>query len=150
MVQRLSYIWSIPVASDIRAWKRMLVEGIMVVSPTSLRTNMHLDELPSGRDWSKDVMSGIHANPSMNHLHIHVLSRDMVSEPMKKTNHYLSFTTDFFVPLDQFPLPENDHRRHYTHFPADMHCWRCGKNFGNKISKLKEHLADEFEEWKKE
>lgn len=113
-------------------------------------SNMFADELPSGRDWAKDVISGIHANPSMNHLHIHVLSRDMFSEPMKKTNHYLSFTTDFFVGLDQFPLPANDHRRVYKHFPADMLCWRCGKNFGNKISKLKEHLADEFEEWKKE
>ncbi|EME47513.1 hypothetical protein DOTSEDRAFT_69457 [Dothistroma septosporum NZE10] len=108
------------------------------------------DELPLGRDWSKEVVSGIHANPSMNHLHIHVLSRDMVSEPMKKTNHYLSFTTDFFVSLDQFPLPEDDHRRNYRHFPADMHCWRCGENFGNKVSKLKEHLAREFEEWKTE
>lgn len=108
------------------------------------------DELPTGRDWSKEVISGIHANPSMNHVHIHVLSRDMVSEPMKKINHYLSFTTDFFVSLDQFPLPEDDHRRNYRHLPADMHCWRCGKNFGNKISKLKEHLAEEFEEWKKE
>lgn len=115
--------------------------------PTS---NTFAAELPPGRDWAKDVISGIHANPSMNHLHIHVLSRDMFSEPMKKTNHYLSFTTDFFVGLDQFPLPANDHRRFYKHFPADMHCWRCGKNFGNKISKLKEHLADEFEEWKKE
>ncbi|KAF2161005.1 hypothetical protein M409DRAFT_59527 [Zasmidium cellare ATCC 36951] len=108
------------------------------------------DELPPGRDWSKDVISGIHANPSMSHLHIHLLSRDMFSEPMKKTNHYLSFTTDFFIGLDQFPLPANDHRRNYKHFPADMHCWRCGKNFGNKISKLKDHLAEEFEEWKKE
>lgn len=108
------------------------------------------DELPPGRDWTKSVKSGIHANPSMNHLHIHVLSVDHVSDPMKKTNHYLSFTTDFFVGLDQFPLPEDDHRRDYRHFPADMLCWRCGKNFSNKITRLKEHLAEEFEEWKRE
>lgn len=108
------------------------------------------EELPPGRDWLKDVKSGIHANPSMNHLHIHVLSRDMVSEPMKKTNHYLSFTTDFFVGLNQFPLAKDDHRRAYRHFPEDMHCWRCGKNFGRKMAKLKEHLEEELVQWKKE
>ncbi|KAF7187204.1 Aprataxin-like protein [Pseudocercospora fuligena] len=107
-------------------------------------------ELPPGRDWAKEVISGTHANPSMNHLHIHVLSRDMVSEPMKKSNHYLSFTTDFFIGLDQYPLPSDDHRRNYKHFPEDMYCWRCGKNFGRKMAKLKDHLAEEFEEWKKE
>ena len=108
------------------------------------------DTLPPGRDWSREVISGIHANPSMNHLHIHVLSRDMHSEFMKKRNHYQSFTTDFFVGLDDFPLAKHDHRRQYWQFPDDMHCWRCGKNFKNKMMQLKDHLADEFEEWRKE
>lgn len=108
------------------------------------------ETLPPGRDWSKDVISGIHANPSMYHLHIHVLSKDMVSECMKKTNHYLSFTTDFLVGLDQFPLSRDDHRRAYRHFPDDMVCWRCGKNFENRISKLKVHLDKELSEWVRE
>lgn len=108
------------------------------------------DELPPGRDWNRDIISGTHANPSMNHLHIHVLSKDMMSECMKKTNHYLSFTTDFLIPLDQYPLAEGDQRRIYRHFPEDMHCWRCGKNFGRKMTRLKEHLREEFEEWKTE
>ena len=108
------------------------------------------EKLPPGRNWTKDVISGTHANPSMGHLHIHVLSRDMVSEPMKKRNHYLSFTTDFLIGMDQFPLSPRDHRRHYGHFPDDMHCWRCGKNFENKMVRLKEHLEREFEDWKRE
>ena len=95
-------------------------------------------------------MSGIHANPSMSHLHIHVLSKDMVSEPMKKRNHYLSFTTDFLVGLEHFPLAKDDYRRAYTHFPEEMLCWRCGQNFGNKMSKLKEHLEMEKESWIRE
>lgn len=107
-------------------------------------------ELPLGRDWNKEVISGIHANPSMNHLHIHVMSRDMMSECLKKTSHYLSFTTDFFVGLDQFPLAKNDYKRHYRHFPEDMICWRCGKNFKRKMASLKEHLETEYVEWKKE
>nr|POE85071.1 aprataxin-like protein [Quercus suber] len=108
------------------------------------------DVLPSGRDWDKDIISGIHANPSMNHVHIHVLSRDMVSDCMKKRNHYQSFTTDFLVALDQFPLAEDDYRRSYGCFPPDMICWRCGKNFENKMTKLLGHLQKEAEEWKRE
>lgn len=108
------------------------------------------DVLPPGRDWSKSVKSGIHANPSMSHLHIHVLSMDHVSDPMRKSNHYQSFTTDFFVSLDQFPLATDDYRRHYRFFDKDMICWRCGKSFGNKMMRLKEHLEEEFELWKKE
>jgi len=105
------------------------------------------DELPAGRDWDKEIISGIHANPSMNHLHIHVLSVDMVSECMKKRNHYLSFTTDFLVGLKHFPLAEDDYRRHYKSFPGDMFCWRCGKNYTNKMTRLLEHLEKEKEEW---
>ncbi|GAB1734157.1 hypothetical protein NU195Hw_g7140t1 [Hortaea werneckii] len=108
------------------------------------------DQLPPNRDWDKDIISGIHANPSMTHLHIHVLSKDMVSECMKKRNHYLSFTTDFLVPLSAFPLAPDDHRRAYTHFPEDMLCWRCGRNFENKMARLKEHLEEEREAWIRE
>jgi aprataxin len=108
------------------------------------------ETLPAGRDWTQGVMSGIHANPSMSHLHIHVLSKDMVSDPMKKRNHYLSFTTDFFVGLEHFPLAKDDYRRAYAKFPEDKRCWRCGQNFGNKMTKLKEHLDMEKESWIRE
>ena len=108
------------------------------------------DELPPGRDWSKEIMSGTHANPSMNHLHIHVLSKDLMSECMRKRNHYQSFTTDFFIGMEEYPLAEDDPRRNYRHFPDDMHCWRCGSNFKNKMVQLKDHLAEEYEEWKRE
>ena len=106
--------------------------------------------LPAGRDWDREIMTGIHANPSMNHLHIHVLSRDLHSEKMKKWNHYQSFTTDFFVRMGEFPLEPGDHRRHYRHFPEDMACWRCGRSFGRKFAELKRHLDEEFERWKRE
>jgi aprataxin len=108
------------------------------------------DELPPGRDWDKEIISGTHANPSMNHLHIHVLSRDLHSECLKKRNHYLSFTTDFFINMSEYPIAEEDPRRHYKHFPLDMLCWRCGRNFKNRMMQLKGHLEEEFEDWKKE
>ncbi|KAH0346042.1 HIT-like protein, partial [Aureobasidium melanogenum] len=34
--------------------------------------------LPEGRDWMKEIITGVHAVPSMNHLHVHVMSRDML------------------------------------------------------------------------
>ena len=74
----------------------------------------------------------------------------MESECMKKYNHYMSFTTNFLIPMDAYPLVEDDPRRHYGHFPEDMLCWRCGRNFQRKMVQLKEHLAEEFEEWRRE
>ena len=140
-------VWKL-VASELRR-KLGKFSAIEKARTEAMESDDIPDELPPGRDWSKDIIIGTHANPSMNHLHIHVLSRDLMSECMKKRNHYLSFTTDFFIGMDEYPLAAKDPRRHYRHFPDDMLCWRCGKNFGNKMVQLKEHLAQEFDEWKR-
>lgn len=108
------------------------------------------DEIPEGRDWEKEVMVGIHSGPSMNHLHVHVLSVDRFSECMRHRKHYNSFATNFFVKLDEFPMSEEEMRRRTTLLKEDMRCWRCGENFGNKFTKLKEHLSEEFEAWRRE
>ncbi|KAH8664050.1 HIT domain-containing protein [Xylariales sp. PMI_506] len=111
------------------------------------------EELPRGRDWEREVRVGIHAHPSMNDLHVHVLSRDMFSECMRHRKHYNSFNTPFLIDVADFPMSQDDPRRHPTHagfMNRDLVCWRCGKNFGNKFKQLKDHLAAEFEEWKKE
>jgi len=107
--------------------------------------------LPSGRDWTKDIVIGVHTHPSMNHLHIHIFSRDMHSSWMKHKKHYLSFNTSFLVQLDEFPLEKGSPRHHPGDWPSwDMKCWRCGKNFKNKFAPLKKHLEEELEEWRKE
>ncbi|KAF2724852.1 HIT-like protein [Polychaeton citri CBS 116435] len=134
--------------------------GKVSVSELARRQAMEADappangELPPGRDWEREVISGVHAIPSMNHLHIHVLSRDMMSGWMKKSNHYLSFTTEFLIPLDAFPMDKGDWRRQFGHWSdADMKCWRCGLNLGSGapgMRRVKAHLKEEFEEWKEE
>lgn len=112
------------------------------------------DELPPGRDFSKEFRVGIHAHPSMNHLHIHIISRDMHSDRVKHQKHYNSFNTDFFIPLDDFPLAQDDVRREVAYQNANLkrefRCWRCGRTFGNKFKQLKEHLDDEFDAWRQE
>lgn len=110
-------------------------------------------ELPPGRDWSKDIICGVHAVPSMSHLHIHVLSRDMHSPCLKHRKHYNSFTTPFLVDVADFPLRDDDPRRDtraHPYLKSDLTCWRCGRNFGNRFKELKEHLETEYEEWRRE
>lgn len=110
-------------------------------------------KLPAGRDWEAEVRVGIHAHPSMSHLHIHVLSVDRFSESMKHRKHYNSFNTPFFIDVEDFPLAKDDIRRHPTgqgYLASDLTCWRCGKGFGNKFRLLKTHLVVEFDKWKRE
>ncbi|KAJ4145558.1 hypothetical protein LMH87_004406 [Akanthomyces muscarius] len=110
-------------------------------------------ELPRGRDWAAEVVCGVHAVPSMSHVHVHVLSRDMHSRKVKHRKHYNSFTTPFLVDVEDFPLAEDDPRRdtkRMGYLQRDLRCWRCGRNFGNKFAQLKEHLEQEFDAWKRE
>jgi aprataxin len=110
--------------------------------------------LPPGRDFRSLLHVGVHAHPSMNHLHIHILTPDMHSPAMRHRKHYNSFNTDFFIPFDDLPLAEDDERRKVGYQNAnlskDFVCWRCGKGFENRFKELKGHLEAEFEEWKKE
>jgi aprataxin len=108
------------------------------------------DELPPGRDYAQDIMVGVHARPSMDHLHVHVLSRELHSECVKHRKHYNSFATGFFVPLADFPLAPDDPRREPERagfLKSDFVCWRCGKGFGNRFKELKDHLETEFQAW---
>ncbi|KAK0664174.1 Aprataxin-like protein [Lasiodiplodia hormozganensis] len=111
------------------------------------------EQLPPGRDWTADLLVGIHAGPSMANLHVHVLSPDRHSACLKHRKHYNSFSTPFLVPLDAFPLAKDDARRHPGeggYLNREFQCWRCQRSFGKSMQKLKEHLAEEFEQWRSE
>jgi aprataxin len=112
------------------------------------------DDLPPGRDFIKDFRVGFHAHPSMNHLHLHIISNDSFSESMKHRKNYTVFHSDAFLQLDQLPLPEDDIRRDVEYqndqYKVDFVCWRCGKDFGNKFKLLKDHLEEEFMDWRKQ
>ncbi|KAK4134576.1 HIT-like protein [Trichocladium antarcticum] len=107
-----------------------------------------------GRDWRREIRVGVHAHPSMAHLHVHVISRDMCSERVRHRNHYNSFTTGFFVPLEDYPLQPGDARLEAgvqnANLRRELVCWRCGQGFGKKFAELKRHLEGEFDEWKTE
>ncbi|KAH6856012.1 HIT-like domain-containing protein [Chaetomium sp. MPI-CAGE-AT-0009] len=112
------------------------------------------DQLPAGRDYAAEIRVGIHAHPSMAHLHVHIISRDMHSERARHRKHYNSFTTPFFVPLADYPLADGDVRRETgfqnANLKRELVCWRCGKEFGHHFAELKRHLEEEFESWRGE
>lgn len=43
---------------------------------------------------------GFHAVPSLKPLHLHVITQDFIGDGLKKKSHYNSFTTPFFVKID--------------------------------------------------
>ena len=112
------------------------------------------DNAPPGRDYRKEIRIGIHAHPSMTHLHVHIFSRDMHSECVKHRKHYNSFNTPFLIPLEVYPLAEEDNLRSVQFQNGNLHagfvCWRCGEGFGNRFAELKRHLEGEFVEWRAE
>ena len=120
---------------------------------TALEDDQKAEQLPPARDFLSEIKIGIHAEPSMSTLHIHIVSEDNHSSSLKTKKHYNSFNTNFFVSLEEFPLMEEDNLMDKTEQQAllkgDMKCWRCNKNFGNKFKQLKDHLEDEYQEWRK-
>jgi aprataxin len=125
------------------------IEAMNAVEPPSP------SKLPAGRDYSTDLKIGVHANPSMNHLHIHILSVDMHSECVRHRQHYQSFNTEFFCKIQDMPLEASEIRTRREGArealkERGMKCWRCGKDFGSKFKQLKEHLNVEYGEWRRE
>lgn len=51
-----------------------------------------------GSSWA--IKKGFHAVPSLDNVHLHVITNDFVSDRLKNKKHYNSFTTDFFVLFD--------------------------------------------------
>lgn len=50
---------------------------------------------------NKFIRSGVHSIPSLNNLHVHVITQDFHSARLKNKKHYNSFTTKFFVPFEE-------------------------------------------------
>lgn len=111
-----------------------------------------LNEGLENRDFTKDFKIGIHAHPSMHHLHVHIISMDMASAINYSGRHYSSFNTDFIVPLRDYPLSMDDQRRKASVQNANLlketfQCWRCGRDYGGDWPSLKTHLFLEWESW---
>ena len=90
---------------------------------------------------------GFHAIPSMNHLHLHVISDDMESDNVKNKKHYLSFKSEYFVPGKVMLRILKSEKRKFAVNKAyyeglvkkDLICHKC-KDRIKTIPALKKHL----------
>ena len=93
------------------------------------------------------VEIGFHSIPSMKHLHMHVISMDFDSPCLKRSVHWNSFTTEFFVPYDRVleqletkGVVEVDKEKMEALQKQKMVCFVCHQPIKN-IPELKRHIA---------
>lgn len=100
--------------------------------------------------WMQHLRIGVHAIPSMNHVHVHILSPEMQSDALKTKSHYNSFTTPFFIPLSQFPVTQAQLQEivQQEYKKQDMQCWNCGRECKN-VPLLKTHLQECWQTWRR-
>jgi aprataxin len=91
---------------------------------------------------------GFHAFPSMQQLHMHVISQDFLSDRLKTSTHWNSFATGFFVDARVVVLALRaqgsitlDRPAYENFLKGDLRCNRCNVGF-SRISALKKHLEN--------
>ncbi|CAE6450820.1 unnamed protein product [Rhizoctonia solani] len=127
------------------------------------------DEMIKQHGFKWDVFIGFHAIPSMDHVHLHILSSDLCSPALKKKHHYNSFRPDlgFFLHLEDVlkwfdfpsatPFSKGPTFESKAAIPAqkyepllkkDLECFKCQETL-KTIPQLKAHLQKEWNEEQK-
>ncbi|KAF8610152.1 hypothetical protein BDV93DRAFT_601209 [Ceratobasidium sp. AG-I] len=128
------------------------------------------DEMVKKYGFKWDVHVGFHALPSMEHVHLHILSSDLCAPPLKKKHHYNSFRPDlgFFLHLADvlswFELPTATPftkgltyeqkaaiptSKYEALLKTNLECFKCQESF-KTIPQLKIHLQKEWDEAKED
>ncbi len=106
----------------------------------------------------EQLIIGFHAVQSMQPLHMHIISDDFKSEYLKNKKHWNSFTSDYFIKLDDFINHlenglDNMKQDYFkgdkfnlknrtqldNYLKLDLKCHKCENDFKN-IPSLKSHL----------
>ncbi|KAH9035381.1 HIT-like domain-containing protein [Lactarius pseudohatsudake] len=123
------------------------------------------EEMRARYGFAWDVWVGFHAVPSMEHLHLHVISSDLTAPALKTKRHYNSFSprTGFFVPLAEVRTWFDDAaaaapqlakvrrlapEEYEPRLKYALECFRCDQPAKN-MPALKKHLQDEFDALRK-
>ena len=102
--------------------------------------------LPGVSSKGAEVRMGFHAIPSMQQLHMHVISTDFRGAGLKTKKHWNSFNTDYFV--DSKRLVEQlevngkvgfDKSKYAEMLNRPLSCHRCQKAVAN-MTQLKDHI----------
>ncbi|KAI9341213.1 FHA-HIT [Obelidium mucronatum] len=136
-------------------WDRLLdLKGVSALSATDLpmlESLAHTLKQVQQAHPSVCFKAGFHAVPSMAHLHMHIISDDMVSPCLKHKKHWNSFTTRFFIPLQDviFEITEKGSvevnvEESEALLKADLQCHKCTKTCKN-MPELKKHLESHLE-----
>ncbi|KAH7107383.1 HIT-like domain-containing protein [Auriculariales sp. MPI-PUGE-AT-0066] len=121
-----------------------------------------LEEMQTRYGFKWGVRMGFHAVPSMLHLHLHVMSDELVSDRIKHKKHYLSFhpTHGFWLPLEDVRGWLEATEEYYTRMAKlpekqyepllrqELRCFRCDGEFKN-FPALKAHLQQEWDKVEK-
>ncbi|KAM0753070.1 hypothetical protein T439DRAFT_311739 [Meredithblackwellia eburnea MCA 4105] len=113
------------------------------------------DEMLKDEGWVWDVQVGFHAVESMKqvHVHLHVISSDLISPKLKNKKHYNSFHPEigFFLHLEdvleqveQGSIPSVSESTYNSMLKDPLVSFYPGKREFKTIPQLKEHLESEW------
>ncbi|MCO5565818.1 hypothetical protein L7F22_019493 [Adiantum nelumboides] len=146
----LSSLLASPYASEVLEKMRKQSESVVELIKEEMRHYPLPDASDDGTcqvEWP--IRVGFHAVPSMDTIHLHVISDDLVSDRLKHKKHYQSFhpTHGFWLELDTIQelvrqgkksLPNSE--AHYESLlKSPLISFRDGKVYPN-MPKLKDHL----------
>ncbi|KAL1129170.1 hypothetical protein AAG570_013700 [Ranatra chinensis] len=108
-------------------------------------------ELASKKCQNRSIKLGYHAMPSMQQLHLHVISEDFDSVCLKTAKHWNSFTTPFFIDslraikdleaTGRVMVPSTSECQQLLKTKLKCHkCDECFKNMPKLKMHIKQHL----------
>lgn len=110
-------------------------------------------EFARSHHTGKEFWLGFHAQPSLNRLHLHLISSDFRGQGLKTAKHYNSYTTKFFLPpsvvinsiarTGQVQTPSEEECQRLLKTPLKCHI--CGRMATN-MPTLKLHLYSHITE----
>ncbi|CAB4435588.1 unnamed protein product [Rhizophagus irregularis] len=96
---------------------------------------------------------GFHAVPSLRQLHMHVISQDFISPSLKNKKHWNSFTTEFFIDVEEIEriLEKQGEVKFNKAYYEDLlksplKCHLCDAKSIKFIPDLKKHLEEHWNE----
>jgi len=111
----------------------------------------NLVEQEKEKNPSLQFQIGFHAVPSLNDLHMHIISTDFQGSGLKIRKHYLSYATEFFLPIDyvidvlqKYGTMKIDDKEMAKILDGPLVSHYTGENFENKFKRFQNHLAEEF------
>ncbi|PVF98909.1 hypothetical protein CPB86DRAFT_814399 [Serendipita vermifera] len=118
------------------------------------------EEMEEKHGFTWKIWTGFHPIPSLDVLHLHVISSDLCGVGLTQLKYYNGFNPDlgFFLPIDEvlgWFEPSNPIYRQKAQAPVRPYhtlfrpakCWRCQEVFIS-VGLLKTHLQKEWEQQK--